>query len=371
VTVRIDAGKVDDLVKRAQREVDEGLLPSCQLALARGGEVVVSETLGEATDDTRYNVFSATKPFVASIMWQLIAEGFDVATRVAELAPEFGTNGKDVVTVEQVMLHTSGFPHAPLEPPTWDTREGRLRRFAEWRLNWAPGRAYEYHATSAHWVLAEVIERVTGHDYRDELERRVTGPLGLGRVLGIAPEDQDGVAELVVTGEPTDPALIQAMIGATEIPVGEVTPANLVGFNRPDVRAVGVPGGGGIMRACDLALFYQALLHNPGELWRPDVLADATAHVRNRLPDAIFHIPANRTLGLIVSGEDGLGVARGFGHTTSARAFGHSGAAGQIGWADPETGLSFGYCTNGIDQDLIRQFRRVVGIASRAGATAV
>src|SRR5207248_2114667 len=154
VTVRLDAGKVDDLVKRAQREVDEGLLPSCQLALALDGEVVVFETLGEATDDTRYNVFSATKPFVASVMWQLIAEGFDVTTRVAELVPEFGTNAKDVVTVEQVMLHTSGFPHAPLEPPAWATREGRLERFAEWRLNWAPGTAYEYHATSAHWVLA-------------------------------------------------------------------------------------------------------------------------------------------------------------------------------------------------------------------------
>jgi CubicO group peptidase (beta-lactamase class C family) len=60
----------------------------------------------------------------------LIAEGkIDVSQRVVDYIPEFGTNGKDVITVEQVMLHTSGFPHAPLGPPRWDTREGRLEAF--------------------------------------------------------------------------------------------------------------------------------------------------------------------------------------------------------------------------------------------------
>ena len=57
----------------------------------------------------------------------LIGEGkIDCRERVADYIPEFGTNGKDVITVEQVMLHTSGFPHAPLDPPDWDDREARL-----------------------------------------------------------------------------------------------------------------------------------------------------------------------------------------------------------------------------------------------------
>ena len=41
-------------------------------------------------------------------------------------------------------------------------------------------------------------------------------------------------------------------------------------LNHPATRAAGVPGGGGIIRAADLALFYQALLHNPGSLWKPE-----------------------------------------------------------------------------------------------------
>ena len=69
-----------------------------------------------------------------------------------------------------------------------------------------------------------------------------------------------------------------------------------------------------------------------------------------------------------LAGEDGLGARRGFGHGNSPGTFGHDGAGGQLAWADPETGLSFAYLTNGIDRHLIRQWRRNIGIGSRAAA---
>jgi hypothetical protein len=71
----------------------------------------------------------------------------------------------------------------------------------------------------------------------------------------------------------------------------------------PAVQAVGVPGGGGVMTAADLALYYQAVLHNPGEMWRPDVITDVRSNVRNRLPDVLSGVPANRTLGLVQAGD--------------------------------------------------------------------
>jgi CubicO group peptidase (beta-lactamase class C family) len=366
----LDSQKVDALLARARREVDEGLLPSCQVALAYEGEVVVFEAFGDATVDTRYPVFSATKPFVASVVWQLIAEGaVDTSARVVDYIPEFAPNGKGVITVEQVLLHTSGFPAAPMGPPDWSSRETRLARMARWRLNWEPGTAFEYHPTSAHWVLAEIIDRVTGGDYRDELERRVTTPLGLPRVLGLAPEQQDGIATLVTVGELATPEEIQAVFGVPELPLTEVTPDALLAFNDPVAKEVGVPGGGGCMRAVDLALFHQALLRNPGELWEPEVLADATGNVRNHLPDWTG-TPANRTIGLVVAGDDGLSHLRGFGRTVSSRAFGHNGAAGQIAWGDPATGLSFGYCTNGVDLHVIREPRRGTALSSLAAVCA-
>jgi CubicO group peptidase (beta-lactamase class C family) len=367
-TGTLDTAKVDALIARARREVDQGFLPSAQVALARDGELIAFEAFGDATTDTRYVVFSCTKAFVAGAMWALIGDGVvDVSKRVVEYVPEFGTNGKDVITVEQVMLHTAGFPHGPLGPPQWSTPEGRRQAFAKWRLNWEPGTSYEYHATSAHWVLSAIIENVTGADFRDVVEDRVTRPAGLPRVLGLDPSDQKNIAEIVTVGEPATPEEMKAAFGVDQLPATEVTPDAILRFNRTEVREVGVPGGGGVMRACDLALYYQALLHDEGDIWKPDVLADVTTVVRNRTPERWSGIPANRSLGLILAGDDGYSHIRGLGRTVSPGAFGHNGAGGQLAWADPATGLSLGYTTNGYDLHVVREPRRGTAISSLAG----
>ena len=383
ITIPFDRTPVDDpaeigvaaeplaaLIERAHREVDSGLLPSCQLAVAREGRLATWVSIGDAASGSLYIIFSATKALVAGAVWMLIGEGrLDVAARVGDLIPEFATNGKEVVTVEQVMLHTAGFPAAPMGPPEWSDRAARLERFARWRLNWEPGSRYEYHPTSAHWVLAELIERISGLDHRAFVRDRITGPLGLeGLRLGVSVEEQQGldINDLVLTGEPATPEELRAALGIEELPVTEVTPDALLGFNLPEARAVGVPGGGALSTAADLALYYQALLHDPGGLWSPDVLADVTGRVRCTMPDYLG-VPANRSLGLVLAGDDGRAHLRGMGHTVSPRAFGHNGAAGQIAWADPETGLSFCYLTNGVDQHQIREARRTTGLASRAG----
>ncbi len=114
-------------------------------------------------------MYSATKAFVAGAMWALIGDGaVDVSKRVVDYMPEFATNGKDVITVEQVMLHTSGFPLAPLPPCCRATRaRAGVERSPSGGSTGSRAAKYEYHPTSAHWVLAEIIERVTGRDFRD------------------------------------------------------------------------------------------------------------------------------------------------------------------------------------------------------------
>ncbi|MEL6984151.1 MAG: serine hydrolase domain-containing protein, partial [Actinomycetota bacterium] len=362
------------LLTRARREVDEGLLPSAQVALAHDGQVIAEEAFGDASLDTRYCIFSATKPFVASVVWTLMADGVvDVSRPVVDYIPEFAGDPADpvksTITVEQVMLHTSGFPHAPLGPPAWSDRATRLERMAGWRLNWEPGTRFEYHPTSAHWVLAEIIDRVTGGDYRDEVADRITGPAGLPRILGLAADDQDDIADLTLVGEPASPDELEAAFGVRELPATEVTDDVVLRFNDPETRSVGVPGGGGYARARDLALFYQQLLHNPNGTWDADILADATGRVRNTLPDP-GGVPANRALGVIVAGDDGLSNMRGLGRTVSPKAFGHNGAGGQLAWADPATGLSLGYVTNGYDRHQIREPRRGTAISSIAATCA-
>jgi len=364
----IDEDALADLVARAQLEIDEGRLPSCQLAFARDGELVVWITLGAAEPESRYVIFSSTKPIVASAIWMLMGEGaIDVSSRVGELVPEFATNDKAGITIEQVMLHTSGFPRAPFAAADWDDRDRRLARFANWRCNWEPGTRFEYHPTSAHWVLAELIERASGSDFREFVRTRVIEPLGLpGLQLGVPAVDQADINPLVRTGAPATPDELEAAIGIRQLPMTEVTTEALLDFNRAAVCAVGVPGGGGVSTAADLALFYQAILHDPLQMWKPEVLADVTSTVRNSYPD-FMGTPANRTRGLVVKGDDERSHMRGMGRTVSARAFGHNGAAGQIAWADPDSGVSFCFLTNGIDEHELRQWRRGAAIANRAG----
>src|SRR5207248_7858924 len=135
---------------------------------------------------------------------------------------------------------------------------------------------------------------------------RITEPLGLkGMSVGVPPDAQDGIATLVSAGEAPDPDEVERLFGVREIPLGEVTEEALLNFNQPETRAVGVPGGGGIARASDVALYYQALLHNPGGLWDANLLTDGTSVIRCTFPDPLIGgVAANRTRGMVVAGDD-------------------------------------------------------------------
>jgi CubicO group peptidase (beta-lactamase class C family) len=371
-TAELVPERVRALEERAHREVDEGLLPSCQFAIAKDGEVLVQKTIGDASDDTRYCIYSSTKAFAVSAFWMLLGEGVvKTSDRVADLLPRFGDNGKEDVTVEHVLLHTAGFPNGIMGPPYWATHEQRLDVYPRWTLDWKPGTKYAYHATSAHWVLMDILVRLTGTDHREFIRTRINEPIGLESFrLGIPRSEQTNLAEVSYVGQAMTPDEMEAAFGFREVPAPRGSLAAMGDFalslNDPESREVGIPGGGGFSNAADVALFYQELLHNTKSLWDAEVLADGTQRVRNDLPDPLYRVSASRALGTVVAGEDAAHL-RGFGRTLGPRAFGHGGAGGQIALADPDTGISFCYLTNGHDRHQLRQGRRGVALTSLAG----
>jgi hypothetical protein len=86
---------------------------ACQVA-SLDGEVLVHEAFGDA-DSHRFLIFSATKPFVASLIWQLLGEGLPAPSSPCTCDPEFGSNGKDAVT-SITSCNNSGFPKFPSGP---------------------------------------------------------------------------------------------------------------------------------------------------------------------------------------------------------------------------------------------------------------
>lgn len=246
----LNPDRVTGFLERVRREVDEGLLPAVQVAVARDRQVALSATFGDAGADSMVSVFSATKAVTSSAAWLLMHDGLlDEGERVADIIPEFAGNGKDAVVVQQLFTHTAGFPHAPFRPLEWLDRDRRLQRFAQWRLMWEPGSRFEYHPTASMWVLAEIIERRSGMDFRDFIRRRVVEPLGLQDFyVGLPEHENHRVVPCVHVGEPAT-AEDYAKLGIPQPPATEVTEEAVLNFNRPEFRAVGVPGGGGIMSA--------------------------------------------------------------------------------------------------------------------------
>ncbi len=205
-------------------------------------------------------------------------------------------------------------------------------------------------------------------DFRDFIRRRVVEPLGLKDFyVGLPEHENHRVVPCVHVGEPAT-AEDYAKLGIPQPPETEVTEEAVLNFNRPEFRAVGVPGGGGIMSAAALALFYQGLLHGglDGQtVWPPELLAGARRVRSGDLRDPVFGMLANRALGIIIAGDEQRNL-RGFGRSNSPQSFGHNGAGGQLAWADPVSGLSLGYVTSGHDRNPIRQARRGVAISSLA-----
>ncbi|MCE7884136.1 MAG: hypothetical protein DYH08_09800 [Actinobacteria bacterium ATB1] len=89
-------------------------------------------------------------------------------------------------------------------------------------------------------------------------------------------------------------------------------------------------------------------------MWDRAMLSEAWRIRDPSLIDPMTGRAADRGLGVVVSGDENR-MWRGFPLACSPRAFGHMGAGGQVAWADPETGVSFVYLTNGADRNAIRQ----------------
>ena len=333
--VGVDPARLQLFLDRVRLEVDQGVMPSAQVAVARHGRLVAFETFGDQTNEKKYILQSVGRSAVAATIWKVMSDGLlDVTERVGDIIPEFATNGKEVVTVEQVLTHTAGFPFAPLGYPKMLNRQTRLDSMSRWRLDWEPGSRLQFHLTAAAWVIAELVERRTGLTFFDYFREEIMEPLGLGFVLPLPADQFD---EVLAVPEATDRTSDDQ----------EVDPWGPWYLANADVLAGGEPSHSMVASAADMVMLFQALHHSG--LWDRETVDDA---IRIRVSEPVFGDqlyggdPAIANLGLFcsVKGEVGGDWTP---RSGSARTFGHGGAPYQMGFMDPDAGTSFAFLTNG------------------------
>ena len=173
-------------------------------------------------------IFSASKVMTTVVVHLLEERGLlHVGDRVCEYIPEYAVNGKQVITIEQLLSHRAGVPQLPRDAFDLERigdREFLLALLCAAKPSSRPGKLLSYHALSGGFILAEIVRRVTGKDIRTVLRREVLRPLGFrwGN-YGVRPRDIGRVALSYPTGPPALPPLSTVLERALGLPPDEIT----------------------------------------------------------------------------------------------------------------------------------------------------
>ncbi len=374
--VGMDAARLDALAAEFEKATEAGdLFHGAQVAVFRDGRRVLEMggglarvRTGQAVDpETMFVVFSSTKGVAALVMLMLHERGklhFDEP--VAKYWPEFAAQHaeKTSVSIRHVMSHRGGFPFEPAEltAKDWGDRDAIRRAMEAIPLRWTPGEHNGYHPQNFGHMVNELCERIDGRDMGRFAREEIFDPLGIRDFYLGLPEDpalEDRVAwcynkigtdEPRATGFAGEETVSRIPMQGEEEVYGEPDPAHPEQvpeerhpFNRPATWRAVLPASGGIATARALAAFYAPLALGGAlgdvRLVRRESL-DHAATATNRRDET------DRTVGFKMRWGTGwhLGL---YGPGTTLHTFGHAGAGGQVGFADPERGLSFAFLCNG------------------------
>ncbi|WP_329328418.1 serine hydrolase domain-containing protein [Streptomyces luteogriseus] len=310
-------------------------------------------------------VRSATKGVAAAVLLLLHQRGqLDLDAPVGHYWPEFKARGKERVLVRHVLNHRAGLPvlDRPLTPQeALDPLRGPAAVAAQ-APAWEPGTDHGYHALTYGWLLDELVRRVTGQGTGQWLASQVTGPLGLELWLGLPESEAGRVGRVgrVEGAEPTGGLRARPKRSVTE---AYEDPASLTrrafaaispfpDQNDPAYRASALPATNAMATADGLARFYATLIGDTAgdtRLFTPETVELARTE-ESAGPDRILVVGTRFGLGYMLHGSASPLLTPG--------SFGHPGRGGALGFADPETGIAFGYVTNG--------FRKTVTADPRA-----
>jgi CubicO group peptidase (beta-lactamase class C family) len=359
-------GKVGDAFRR---NLSSGKEIGAAVAVYRDGRKVVDlwgglrngRTQAPWLQDTIVNVFSTTKG-VASLAVALAASRglIDYDARVADYWPEFAQAGKGAITVRQLIGHQAGL--VAIKPPLTlsDIADPQKlsARIAMQTPAWVPGTRQGYHAVTLGWYESELIRRVDprGRTLGRFFAEEIAEPLELDFYIGLpASVDRNRVAHLKAASKAEifrHPGAMPLRLAAAMFNPASLSARSLWiateavdfdAFNRDEFRNVEIPASNGTGTARSVARLY-------GSAATGDSRLGLSSDVRDALEGPA--LPPTKGLRDVVLQMDtsfllGFGKPRSrFVFGSSGKAYGWCGAGGSFGFADPDTGVGFGYVMN-------------------------
>ncbi len=249
--------RFEPLERAFRANLDAGLDKGASLAVTLRGEPVVDlwggtrdyEQVAPWEADTVVRIFSTSKVMVILCVLMLVDRGLlDLDEPIADSWPEFGRNGKDAVTVRQVLVHRSGMPGFG-RAITFDELADRATVAAALEaapLWYEPGTVSCYHAHTYGAILGEVVARVSGTPFEEFFADEIAGPLDADFWFGFPTDAAERVA--AIWPADTEPVIESPMAAAA---FGEMSAA--AEWIDPDRLPAVIPTGGGITNARALA----------------------------------------------------------------------------------------------------------------------
>ncbi|MGY1579705.1 serine hydrolase domain-containing protein [Streptomyces sp. MN13] len=299
-------------------------------------------------------VRSATKGVAAAVLLLLHQRGeLDLDAPVGEWWPEYKAAGKEHTLVRHLLAHRAGVPVLDRPLTVAEAADPVLgaEAVAAQAPVWEPGTDHGYHAQTYSWLTAELVRRVTGRPIGAWIADEITGPVGadfwlglpraeaarVGRVGQVAVTETAGALRTrpkrAVSDAYADPDSLTRRAFAAITPQPDE--------NDPIYRAAALPASNGIATADGLARFYASLIGDVDggiRLFEPETVELARGE-RSAGPDRVLVVGTRFGLGYMLHGSASPLLSPG--------SFGHPGRGGSLGFADPESGIAFGYVTNG------------------------
>eukprot|EP00258_Populus_trichocarpa_P042341 XP_024458360.1 uncharacterized protein LOC18100773 isoform X3 [Populus trichocarpa] len=260
---------------------NEDKILGIQVCAYKDGKVIIDTAAGvlgrydprPVQPDSLFSVFSVTKGITAGMLHWLVDNGkLNLDESIANIWPEFGTNGKNLIKVHHVLNHTAGLQNAldnlrkenPLLLTDWDEC---LKQIAMSEPETEPGQVQLYHFLSFGWLCGGIIEHASGKKFQEILEEAFVRPLNIEGELyvGIPPGVESRLASLTIDKD--DFSKLSKIGSLSALPstfqpenISQLVTTLLALSNMLNIRRAIIPAANGHCSARALARYYAALV---------------------------------------------------------------------------------------------------------------